>query len=281
MALILKDAKLSLSTCYALEAACCQFLEQPSPELRVILLQPECCARVWKGEHCENSVGGPLIYDMMAPMKAAHQTKETNTRGRLLQRGLRLEYLSLGWNVIAGTGAVLTGLSTASIALLGFGLDVAIDSLASLMLVWRFLQEARGNSPRELVEQKATRNVGVTLLAAGLYIAGQAAHALLTHTASGTSAVGVSIAVISVCILPPLASGKIRLASQLRSGALRGDGVLTAVGACLAAVTLLGLLVNTILGWWWADPLAAVLITGVLLREGWHALQQARSSWRL
>jgi len=201
-----------------------------------------------------------------------------NTRGRLLQRGLRIEYLSLGWNAIAGTGAVLIGLSTASVALLGFGLDVALDSLASLILVWRFLQEARGNSPSEQVEQKATRNVGITLLAAGLYIAGQAAHSLLTHTTSGTSTVGVSIALISVCILPPLAYGKIRLASQLGSVALRGDGVLTAVGACLAAITLLGLLVNTILGWWWADPLAAILITCVLLREGWRTLQQTRSS---
>ncbi len=144
------------------------------------------------------------------------------------------------------------------------------------MLVWRFWQEARGNEPREQAEQKATRNVGVTLLAAGLYIAGQAARSLLTHAAPGTSAVGVSIAVISVCILPPLAYGKIRLASQLSSGALRGDGVLTAVGAFLAVVTLLGLLVNTRLRWWWADPLAALLITGVLLREGWHSLWQSR-----
>jgi divalent metal cation (Fe/Co/Zn/Cd) transporter len=208
-------------------------------------------------------------------MKAVHQTKVMNPRGRLLQRGLRLEYLSLGWNAIAGTAAVVTGLSTTSVALLGFGLDVVIDSLASLILVWRFWQEARGHSPGSRVELQATRSVGVTLLAAGLYIAGQAVRSLLLHTASEGSTVGVSIAILSVCILPPLAYGKIRLASQMRSGALRGDGVLTAVGACLAAITLLGLLVNTILGWWWADPLAALLITAVLLREGWRALHES------
>jgi divalent metal cation (Fe/Co/Zn/Cd) transporter len=128
-----------------------------------------------------------------------------------------------------------------------------------------------------ILNSSMPRAAGVTLLAAGLYLAGQAAHSLLTHTASGTSTVGVSIAVLSVCLLPPLAYGKIRLASQIRSGVLRGDGVLTAVGACLAAVTLLGLLVNTLLEWWWADPLAALLITVVLLREGWHALQGVRS----
>src|SRR6266568_2824341 len=227
-------------------------------------------------ENCQHSMRGPLMYDTIDPMTVAHQTKETNTRRILLQRGLRLEYLSLGWNVIAGTGAVITGLTTASVALLGFGLDVAIDSLASLLLVWRFWQEARGHSSSERVEQQATRSVGVTLLAAGLSIAVQAARSLLTHAASGTSAVGVSLAVISVCILPPLAYGKIRLASQLSSGALRSDGVLTAVGACLAAVTLLGLLANTLLRWWWADPLAALLITAVLLREGWHALQPSQ-----
>jgi len=203
-------------------------------------------------------------------------TKETKTRRTLLLRGLRLEYLSLGWNGIAGTTAVVIGLSTASSALLGFGLDVAIDSLASLLLVWRFWQEVRGHSSSAQLEQQATRSVGVTLLAAGCYLAAQAAHALLTHAASGTSTVGVSLAILSLCLLPPLAYGKIRLASQLSSGALRGDGVLTAVGACLAAVTLLGLLVNTLLGWWWADPLAALLITAVLLREGWHALQPSQ-----
>jgi divalent metal cation (Fe/Co/Zn/Cd) transporter len=227
-------------------------------------------------ENGQNSVSGPLMYDTIDPMKAAHQTKETNTRRTLLQRGLRLEYLSLGWNAIAGTGAVMTGLSTASVALLGFGLDVAIDSLASSILVWRFWQEARGHSQSEQVEQQATRRVGVILLAAGLYIAVQAARSLLTHATSGTSAVGVSLAVSSVCMLSPLAYGKIRLAAHLSSGALRGDGVLTAVGACLAAVTLLGLLVNTLLGWWWADPLAALLITAVLLREGWHALHPSQ-----
>lgn len=209
-------------------------------------------------------------------MKGVHQTKEVNLRGSLLQRGLRLEYLSLGWNAIAGTGAVVTGFSTASIALLGFGLDVAIDSACSLILVWRISQEARGSAPSEKAEEIATRSVGVTLLVAGLYIAGQAIRSLLAHTASETSIVGVSIAVLSVCLQPPLAYGKIRLATQLNSGALRGDGVLTAVGAGLAAVTLLGLLVNTQLGWWWADPLAALLITAVLLCEGWRALQESR-----
>lgn len=181
-------------------------------------------------------------------MKAAHHTKETHTRRTLLQRGLRLEYLSLGCNSIAGTTAVMTGLSTASVALLGFGLDVAIDSLASLILVWRIFQEVRGNSSSSQAEQQATRGVGMTLLAAGLYLALQAARALLTHAAAGTSAAGVSLAVLSACLLPPLAYGKIRLAAQLNSIALRGDGVLTAVGACLATVTLLGLLVNTLLG---------------------------------
>lgn len=207
-------------------------------------------------------------------MKAApHRVQEVNPRRGLLQRGLRLEYLSLGWNAIAGTVAVVTGFSVASIALLGFGLDVAIDSLASLILVWRFWQEVHGHELSEKAEQQATRSVGVTLLVAGLYLAGQAIHSLFAHPASETSAIGVSIAVLSVCLLPPLASGKIRLATQLNSGALRGDGILTAVGAGLAAVTLLGLLVNTLLGWWWADPLAALLITSVLLREGWRALQ--------
>lgn len=211
-------------------------------------------------------------------MEAAHETKEVNSRGKLLQRGLRLEYLSLGWNAIAGTGAVVTGFSAASIALLGFGLDVAIDSLASLILVWHFWQEARGKEPGRKAEENATRNVGITLLTAGLYIAGQSAHALLTHTASETSLVGVSIAVLSLSILPPLAVGKIRLASYLNSGALRGDGVLTAVGACLAAVTLLGLLVNTLLGWWWADSLAALLIMGVLLER--HGVRSNRRGKR-
>lgn len=150
-------------------------------------------------------------------MKSATQPKDMNARRTLVQRGLRLEYWSLLWSAIAGTVAAVAGLSAASVALLGFGLDVAIDSLASLILVWRFWQEVRGNTPSEKAEEIATRSVGVTLLFAGLYIAGQAIHALLTHTASEISRIGVSITILSVCFQPPLAYGKMRLAAQLPS----------------------------------------------------------------
>ena len=205
-------------------------------------------------------------------------TKKPDSRAVLLRRALLLEYLGLGWSAAAGTGAVVTGLSTGSVALLGFGINVALDLLASSILVWRFRGEAGGASQSEETETKATRGVAFTLLAAGLYIAFQAARSLLTQAASGASPVGTGISVLSVFILPPLAAGKLRLAAQLQNVALRGDGILTAVGAFLAAATLLGVLLNTRLGWWWADPCAALLTTGVLLREGGKTLHLLRST---
>lgn len=202
--------------------------------------------------------------------------QEMAKRKDLLQKALLIEYVSLAWNVLAGSGAVITGLISASTALLGFGLDVAIDSLASAILVWSFLRERRGKAQSALTEQNTTRMVGVILLIAGLYVAAQAIHSLLVHTSPEYSLVGVTISIISTVILPPIAYGKIRLSSQLQSVALRGDGVLTGVGACLAGVTLVGLLVNTLFGWWWADSLVALLITSVLLREGWHSYKEAK-----
>ncbi len=201
-----------------------------------------------------------------------NEPRRRERREAFVRQAVHIEYVSLAWNVIAGAGAVSVGVATLSSALLGFGLDVAIDSVASLIIVRALLRELGGQPQTATSEQRTARVIGVILVVAGVYVAAQALRSLHAQTSAAYSLVGVGLALVSLVLLPPIAYRKLWLASQLRSVPLRGDGLLTGVGAGLAGATVLGLLLTTRLGWWWTDPLAALLISGVLLREGWRSL---------
>jgi divalent metal cation (Fe/Co/Zn/Cd) transporter len=155
-----------------------------------------------------------------------------------------------------------------SLALVGFGLEGAIDSVASAVLVWRFRSEQRDASRAEEIERKTVHVVGLTLLLVSAYVLAQAIRSLVTSSRPEASAVGIALAACSLGILPPLAFLKGRLARRLQSRALRGDSVLTGAGAVLAGVALVGLVSNEVLGWWWADPLAGAVISVALAWEG-------------
>lgn len=174
------------------------------------------------------------------------------------------------WNAAAGVTATLAGVVAGSLALVGFGLDSVVDGAASCMLIWRFQSEHRNPAGAAEVERRAARLVGVALLLIGLYVGGRAVIALATHSATGSTVVGVIIAAASVAVLPPLSRAKRRTAVELGSRALRGDSVLTAVGAVLAAAALLGLAATPLLGWWWADSAVGLGIALILVREA-HA----------
>lgn len=193
---------------------------------------------------------------------------------RMTQRAQRLDRavwwcaLSVGWAVIAGATALVAGLVAASVALIGFGADSIVDGTASTVLVWRFRSERSGASPAEAVERIAARLVGVILVLIGVYLVVAAIIDLANHAHPESTTVGVALTAASVLVLPVLARAKLRLATQLDSSALHGDGVLSLAGAVLAAATLISLIVNSAFGWCWADSAAAVLIAGTLLREG-------------
>lgn len=176
--------------------------------------------------------------------------------------------LSVAWAVVAGAMAVVAGVLLGSVALLGFGADSIVDGSASAVLVWRFNAEREGASNAASVERRAARVVGGILVLIGLYLAVAAVVALASHSHPQRTVVGIALTAASLLVLPVLARAKLRLARQLGSSALRGDGVLSLAGAALAGATLAGLLAESAFGWWWADALAALVIAGTLLREG-------------
>ncbi len=179
---------------------------------------------------------------------------------------------SVVWALAAGIAAIMLGTAAGSVALVAFGLDSLVDASASGVLVWRFGRNGRSGADSGRVEHIAVRLVGAALVMSALYVTAQAIFALAARSGPGHTAAGLALAGASVFVLPVLAHLKLRLARDLGSGALRGDGVLSAAGAGLAAATLLGLVVGGALGWWWADSAAALVIAGALAREGRRAL---------
>jgi divalent metal cation (Fe/Co/Zn/Cd) transporter len=196
-------------------------------------------------------------------------------RAPLLRRALILSLLSVALSGALGLLAVVVGLASDSLSLLGFGFDAAIDGAASVALAWRFAIEARHPHRSDSVERLAELVVGWILLFLGIYLGANAILALINHSVPEVTSVGVAISVISLIALPPLAVAKYRTAKALESGALRADSILTAVAATLALISLIGLLLIELFGVGWADAVGALVVTVVLLREGWFSVRKA------
>jgi divalent metal cation (Fe/Co/Zn/Cd) transporter len=199
-------------------------------------------------------------------------------RDRLLRRALALSVLSIVINGIAGGTAVAAGLKSGSLSLVGFGFDAAIDSAASIALVWRFSIEAREPHRAERVEKVAEGVVGAVLLVLAAYLVISALRALDSQAHPEPTLVGTVLLVLSLLVLPPLALAKYRVARKLESGALRADSLLTGIAALLALISLVGLGLSEALGLTWADALGALLVAVILMREGWGSLQATRKT---
>jgi divalent metal cation (Fe/Co/Zn/Cd) transporter len=189
-----------------------------------------------------------------------------------LRRALQLSIVSIAWSGVVGSVAVYTALASGSLSLLGFGADAVIDSVASVVLVWRFIVESRHPHRADRVERAAERVVGLALIALALYLGLGAVRALTIGAHPDASPMGLALLLASVLVLPPLAMGKARVAARLASRALRADSILTAVAAVLAAISLGGLAASETLGLWWADAVAALVVGFVVVREGWSSL---------
>lgn len=197
-------------------------------------------------------------------------------REMLLRRALTLSYLSIVLNAIAGGTAVVVALMSGSLSLLGFGFDAAIDSAASVALVWRFSIEPRQPHRAERVEAVAEGIVGAVLLVLAVYLAVSAVRALLLGAHPEGNSLGIVLLLLSVVILPPLAIAKYRVSRSLNSGALRADSLLTAAAALLALISLVGLALSGAFGLKSADAIGAILVSAILTREGWASIQTAR-----
>jgi divalent metal cation (Fe/Co/Zn/Cd) transporter len=194
-------------------------------------------------------------------------------RANHLRAGRRLEYFTLGWNMTEATVAIGAGLFAGSIALIGFGIDSLIESLSGGILLWR-LQWTKTDESRERL---ARRLVGISFFLLALYVAFEAGKSLLRHEEPETSVVGIILSILSMIVMPLLARAKRRVAAKIDSRALYADSRQTDICAYLSAILLGGLLLNALFGWWWADPIAALCMLPLILREGMEAVRDQSS----
>ncbi|HEX5706054.1 MAG TPA: cation transporter [Pyrinomonadaceae bacterium] len=200
---------------------------------------------------------------------SAETLSQTSSRALSVRRGRALEYLTIGWNVLEAVVAIGAGLFAGSVALVGFGVDSVIESSSGAVLLWRLSGGERG----EARERTALRLVGASFLLLAAYVAFGAGKSLLTREPPEASYTGIGLAALSLVVMPLLARAKRRVAAELNSRALKADSRQTDLCAYLSAILLGGLLLNALFGWWWADPVAALLMTPIIVREGVEALR--------
>jgi divalent metal cation (Fe/Co/Zn/Cd) transporter len=182
--------------------------------------------------------------------------------------------LSLGVGLVLAVAAIALAITSGSLALLAFGLESLVDGGASGVLVWRFTIERRNPERGEDIERVARRVIGLVLVWVGAYLAVASIRALIAGTSRHDSIGSVALLAVSAAILPAIAYRKLALARQIPSRALRADGLLTAVAAVLAVVTLVAVVVNSFADVTVADPIAALVMAVVLLREAFGALKR-------
>jgi divalent metal cation (Fe/Co/Zn/Cd) transporter len=196
------------------------------------------------------------------------------------RRALRLVRVTAGYNVVEAGVALWSGAAAASIALVAFGLDSVIECVAAFALLWRLSVAARG-APAERVERaerRVLRLVGATFLLLAAYVLAQSAWTLWTRSAPEETPLGIALAVLSLVLMPFLSWGKLRAADALGSAALRAEAKETLACAWLSLALLLGLVANVAAGWWWADPIAALVMVPWLVREGLEGVRGERCS---
>lgn len=185
------------------------------------------------------------------------------------RRAIRLEYFTVAWSVVEIVVSIVAGVMAHSIALIAFGLDSVMEVASGLALLWRFTQQGMED---ERADSRAVKIVGITFLLLSAYAGTEAAGDLWFHRAPKTSVAGMVLAGAALIVMPLLGIAKRRLARLLGSRALSADSTETFFCSYFSATLLVGLALNAGLGWWWADPVAALIMAVLMLREGLEAL---------
>jgi cation diffusion facilitator family transporter len=193
-------------------------------------------------------------------------------RPRLLRRAGFLAWFTVGWNVVEGIVAIAAALIAGSRALLGFGLDSAVESLSGAVVLWRLYAERRDPERAETVEHRAVRLIALTFFVLAAFVAVESIRSLVNHEEPDASPVGIALTVVSIVVMAWLARAKRRVGIAMGSRAVEADSAQTAACVYLSIVVLVGLVANAAFGWWWADPLAALGVVVFLVSEGREAL---------
>jgi divalent metal cation (Fe/Co/Zn/Cd) transporter len=194
----------------------------------------------------------------------------TSTSRMLRRRGLMLEYATLSWNVVGAVILILAAAATSSVALAGFGVDSLIEIVASAVVVWQLKGEQGSRR-----ERRALQVIAVAFVLLAIYIGVQSGLTFTSHSHPGHSTLGIVWLGATVITMFALAAGKLDTGRRLGNPVLQTESRVTVIDGALAAAVLLGVILNAALGWWWADPLAALGILVYGLREAGHACAEA------
>jgi divalent metal cation (Fe/Co/Zn/Cd) transporter len=188
-------------------------------------------------------------------------------RRSVARRGRQLEYFTIVWNSFEGLVAVIAGVLAGSISLVGFGIDSFIEVTSGSVLLWRMSVDA-DVPKRERREKLSLRIVGVCFLALAGYVGYESISDLLSRKAPEHSIPGIVLGCVSLVVMPLLSRAKKKVGNELGSAAMHADAKQTDFCVYLSAILLAGLLLNAGLGWWWADPIAALIMVPIIAREG-------------
>jgi divalent metal cation (Fe/Co/Zn/Cd) transporter len=227
-------------------------------------------ASISPGERPPSAPAASRLTDVEAHSHPLPHVQGPGERAALVRRAKLLAWGGLAWHGIEASIAIGAGVVAGSIALIGFGADSLIEMLAGVILLWRFAG-SRGESAE--AEHPAHRLIAVTFWAIAVYVGLEAVRTLASGDHPEVSYVGIGLSVVTLATMPPLAIAKARVAERLHSVATRSEGRQTMLCAYLSAALLVGLGANAAFGWWWADPVAALVIAAVAANEG-------RESWR-
>jgi divalent metal cation (Fe/Co/Zn/Cd) transporter len=199
------------------------------------------------------------------------QTFPQISRDDLIKRGRLLEYFTIGWNVLEGVVAVGSGFLAASPSLIGFGFYSFIEILSGGALLWRLHSD--DEEKRERNEKIALRIVGISFLILGAYVAYESISTLIFRDEPESSYIGIGLTIVSAMVMPILARQKRKVAKKINSRALEADSRQTDFCVYLSIIALGGLALNALLGWWWADPIAALIMVPIIGYEGVEGLR--------
>ncbi len=212
-------------------------------------------------------------------LNSASSTPPASERRSDVRQGIWIELATILWMTIEASVALSVGFVTRSVSLQGFGLDSIVELIAGGILLWRLLVEQRGGSVErvEQAERRAAWVTAISLFALAIYIVGDSVFTFFTRTKPEASWWGVGLAIAAAILMPLLWQGKLRVAKRIGSAALKADAACSVTCAYMSITLLVGLALNRAFGWWWADPLAALVLIYFLVREGREAWHEART----
>jgi divalent metal cation (Fe/Co/Zn/Cd) transporter len=198
--------------------------------------------------------------------------EQTASRQAVVHRGMRLQYFTIIYNCLEGFISLVAGLFAGSVSLIGFGFDSLIEVASGAIVLWRLRRDDQF-AQRAADDQKTLHVVGWCFIVLAIYIIWDSGTTLMRQEAPERSIPGIILAAVSIVVMPLLAAAKRRVAAEIGSAAVKADSRQTDFCTYLSAVLLCGLGLNALFGWWWADPVAALIMTPIIAKEGIRSLK--------